>query len=283
MRLHDLVRRMPTPEPWSEHDKIPWDDPGFSRRMLREHLSQAHDAASRRFSRVDRHVRWIHQEVLGGRPSAILDLGCGPGLYTERLAALGHRCTGVDFSPASIEYACATAEESGSGAQYLPADVREADLNGPFDLAMMIFGEINVFRPDDARRLLARVGDALAPNGRLLLEAHTWESVEALGTAPPTWKSYDSGLFGDEPHLLLMESFWNSEAAAAGTRYFSVDAATGDVQQFGQWVQAYSSDGYRALFKAAGFDLFATFPSLTGEADDADFVVLLGRRSHPTS
>ena len=54
-------------------------------------------------------------------------------------------------------------------------------------------------------------------------------------------------------------------------------------EQFGQWVQAYSSDGYRALFKAAGFDLFATYPSLTGEADDADFVVLLGRRSHPTS
>ena len=43
--LLDLIRREAAPEPWAEGEKIPWDDPGFSRRMLEEHLSQAHDAA----------------------------------------------------------------------------------------------------------------------------------------------------------------------------------------------------------------------------------------------
>ena len=27
------------PEPWDEGDNIPWNEPGFSRRMLREHLT----------------------------------------------------------------------------------------------------------------------------------------------------------------------------------------------------------------------------------------------------
>ena len=80
MNLPDLVRRTTVPVPWDEGDNIPWHDPDFSRRMLREHLSQAHDAASRRTETIDQHVAWIHQTLLRDRPTRILDLGCGPGL-----------------------------------------------------------------------------------------------------------------------------------------------------------------------------------------------------------
>ena len=48
MKLPDLVGREPAPDPWTEGEKIPWHEPEFSRRMLEEHLSQHHDAASRR-------------------------------------------------------------------------------------------------------------------------------------------------------------------------------------------------------------------------------------------
>ena len=48
MNLSELVARFGlAPEPWVEGRTIPWDDPGFSQRMLREHLSQQHDGASR--------------------------------------------------------------------------------------------------------------------------------------------------------------------------------------------------------------------------------------------
>ena len=75
--------------------------------MLREHLTQDHDAASRRLPIIDLHVAWIHRQVLGEKPSTILDLGCGPGFYTDRLSRLGHTATGLDFSPAAIA-ACAS-------------------------------------------------------------------------------------------------------------------------------------------------------------------------------
>ena len=104
MKLLDVVGRQRVPKPWAEGEKIPWDEPGFSGRMLNEHLSQEHDAASRRFEVIDRHCRWIHGCVLKRNPTRILDLGCGPGLYTSRLARLGHHCVGIDFSPASIAY-----------------------------------------------------------------------------------------------------------------------------------------------------------------------------------
>jgi len=74
MNLLEIVRRPQPPEPWAEGEKIPWNDPEFSKRMLREHLSQAHDHASRRLGIIDAHVGWIHSALLGGRPSRVLDL-----------------------------------------------------------------------------------------------------------------------------------------------------------------------------------------------------------------
>ena len=87
MDLMDIVLRQSVPRPWAEGEKIPWNDPDFSRRMLLEHLSQEHDAASRRFATIDEQVSWIHDTVLGGRPARILDLGCGLGGLLSRLGS----------------------------------------------------------------------------------------------------------------------------------------------------------------------------------------------------
>ncbi len=112
--------------------------------MLKEHLSQEHDAASRRFEIIDGNVGWIHRQILAGKPSKILDLGCGPGLYCSRLAALGHRSWGVDFSPASIDFAKKDAEQKNQACQYTLGDIRQVDFGQGYDLVMLIFGEFNV-------------------------------------------------------------------------------------------------------------------------------------------
>ena len=227
MKLIEIVRRQGVPKPWAEGDKIPWNDPDFSRRMLDEHLSQAHDAASRRFEAVDRHVRWIHDRVLGGKPARILDLGCGPGLYTSRLAKLGHCCVGIDFSPASIAYAQEQAEQAGLDCTYIHQDIRTADYGEGYDLVMSIYGEFNVFRPAEARGILENARRALVPNGLLLFEPHTFEVVAKLGQQPPSWHTAESGLFSEDPHLYLQESHWDAEGNVAIQRYYIVDAATG--------------------------------------------------------
>ena len=47
------------------------------------------DLASRKSSTIDEHVDWIFSTVLDGQPARVLDLGCGPGLYAQRLSSLG--------------------------------------------------------------------------------------------------------------------------------------------------------------------------------------------------
>ena len=63
MKISDLIARSPIPVPWEEGDNIPWNDPAFSERMLEEHLTQDHDAASRRLEVIEEHVHWIHDCV----------------------------------------------------------------------------------------------------------------------------------------------------------------------------------------------------------------------------
>lgn len=265
MNILDLVSRAPTPEPFSEGEKIPWDEPGFSERMLAEHLTQDHDAASRRAEVIDAQVAWIHGAFLGGRPSRVLDLGCGPGLYTSRLARLGHTCHGIDISPASIRHAEAEAERAGLACTYALADARTAGIDaGHFDLAMMLFGELNTFRRADAALLLRRMHEALAGDGRLLLEPHTFEAVRDLGERPPRWHSCERGLFSDRPYVCLEEESWQEELAIATQRWFVVDAETADVTRHAASLCAYTEDDYRTIVGEAGFQDVRLAQSLDG-------------------
>lgn len=253
--LSDIVNRAKAPAPWSEADNIPWNEPGFSRRMLEEHLSQEHDAASRRTMIIDDHVDWLHTRILGGKPGRVLDLGCGPGLYSNRLARLGHQCTGIDFSPASIEYARNTAAAEGLSAEFRLTDLREAQFGTGYDLVMFIFGEPNVFPTAQLRDVLRRAYDALVYGGKLVLEVSTWDGLK--GDAPNGerryWYTSQHGLFADRPHIVLTSNRWDEATHTKTDRHYVIDAATGAVERCGNSLQAYTFDEYRALLAGAGF------------------------------
>ena len=269
MNLNDIIHRPTNPLPYSEGEKIPWNDPAFSARMLHEHLSQAHDAASRRFETIDKHVAWIHRGLLGGQLSRILDLGCGPGFYTSRLARLGHTCAGIDFSPASIAYATENARAEGLAITYAEQDIRNAAFGRNYDLVMLIFGEINPFRRAEATAILKKARHALVPGGRLLLEAHTDAAVVEMGAREPSWFSAEAGLFSDRPYVCLTDHAWDARERVATNRYFVVDGATGAVTRHAESLQAYTDDGYRSLLAACGFGEVIFHPSSTGEPDPA--------------
>jgi len=112
--------------------------------MLREHLSQEHDRASRRQHTIARHVEWIDKAILAQKRSSVLDLACGPGLYCAGLARRGHACVGIDFAPAALAHARAQAERERLACEYRLQDIRSVGYGRDFDLALLISGELNV-------------------------------------------------------------------------------------------------------------------------------------------
>ena len=264
-----LLDRKPA-EPWSHGGKIPWNDPDFSARMLREHLSQHHDRASRRATIIEEQVAWIHETLLGGNATRLLDLGCGPGLYTARLARLGHRCVGIDFSPASIEYAMAIASEESLACEYVLSDLENTSIRGPHEAALLLFGELNTFPRHVARDLLRRLNSALAPGARVVLEVHTEDSIRSRGSELPSWSAQASSVFSDRPHLVLRECSWHEAEAASVERYFVFEEASNEPAVFASTTQAYDSEGYGELLRDAGLVELERYPCLTGRSSVVD-------------
>lgn len=269
MRLADLGAREPA-TPFGADGKIPWHEQDFSARMLREHLLQQHDRASRRFEKIDRHVAWLHDQVLGRQAARVIDLGCGPGFYTSRLARLGHECVGIDFSPASIDHAREAAEKDALSCEYRHQDVLDGSLGAGFDAVLMIFGEFNTFSAEDAGRILGQARRALVPDGVLVLEVHDEAFVRAIGEGPPSWFTAQQSVFSDMPHLCLKECAWHPEYRASTERHFVVPLSGDGCRPYVSTARAYSDAEYAALLNQAGFEIAERVDSLTGDSVGAD-------------
>lgn len=236
----------------AEESKIPWNEPAFSQRMLANHLSQDHDWASRRQGIIEQQVEWIASQLSPG--AHILDLGCGPGFYTQRLAERGFHCTGVDFSPASVSWARQQAQDADLNIDYVQQDIRAYWPDKSFDFIMITFGELNVFSTADARSLVSRCALWLEPGGRLLAEVHTFDEVKRQGMAEASWQRCLDGLFLGVPHLLLTEHDWDEEAQTSSTQFWAIEA-NGQTTRFGSQMTAWRDDEYISLLGNVGFIL----------------------------
>lgn len=265
--LWQIYRRPYPARPWRDGDNLPWDDPAFSERMLREHLDQSHGAASRQRPEILRQVDWLRERLGLQAGSQVLDITCGPGLYGIELARRGAWITGIDFSPASIRYARELAEASGVAGrcQFLQADVREAmagQVGQGYDAALFLYGQLAVFRREEAAQLLRQAADALRPGGRLAVELLDFERIDKDSSS--WWFTDDAGLWSDEPFLCLGERRWDSELRASIDRFFVVELGTGHLQQIGLSDCGYESGEMLALLHTVGFAQAWAYPAWDG-------------------
>ncbi|MEW5986255.1 MAG: class I SAM-dependent methyltransferase [Chloroflexota bacterium] len=263
--LWRIYRRPSRPQPWAQGGNLPWDDPAFSERMLREHLDESHGAASRVAAERALQLDWLW-EKLALRPGArLLDVTCGPGLYAVELARRGVQVTGVDFSPAAIRYARQLAVDQDVAGRCLFAeqDVRQMAYAGAdFDAALLLYGQLAVFPRQEARELLAQVAQALRPGGRLCLELLHQDKVDKKDSA--WWFTDDTGLWGDAPFLHLGERFWLASEDLSIERYFILSLDSGQLSAIHLCDQTYSVAAMTALLKAAGFGRVTVYENWDG-------------------
>ena len=101
-------------------------------------------------------------ELLDPQPGErILDLGCGDGALTEKLAALGCQVLGVDASPEQV----AAARTRGLAARVLSG--RELDFEGEFDA---VFSNAALHWMGEPGSVVRGVARALRPGGRFVAE-----------------------------------------------------------------------------------------------------------------
>jgi SAM-dependent methyltransferase len=263
--LWRVYRRPERPEPWAGGGNLPWNEPDFARRMLREHLDQSHGAASRVAAERALQIDWLWDHLGLAAGDRLLDVTCGPGLYAVDLARRGCEITGIDFSPASIAYARDLAAQEGVADRclFIEEDVRRMIVEpAAFDGALFLYGQLAVFPRDEAQRLLEEIACALKPGAALVVELLEQERVDQKEST--WWFTDDRGLWGEAPFLHLGERFWDPDEMLSIERFQIIHLETGVRDEIVLCDQTYGVGEMVAAMKAAGLGEVAIYRAWDG-------------------
>lgn len=267
--LQDIFQR---PEPFSRYTAMElWTRPHLARQMLDFHLNQETDLASHRFEAIDQIVSWIDSQLVLS-DKRVCDLGCGPGLYTQRFAACGADVTGVDFSAHSLEYARLKASENELAITYLKADYLSDDLPIGFDVVTLIYTDFCVLSPTQRASLLGRIREMLNPGGSFVMDAAGMGSFAGKEEFTLIEENLMFNFWAKGDYVGIHRAFVYPKEHLSLDRYMIIEPT--ETWQIFNWFQYFTPEGLEAELSSAGFSVDKMCGDLTGESlkVDSDFI-----------
>lgn len=266
------------PRPFDPAVELDWGDPMVSRRLLREHLDQSHDGASRRLRTVDEHVRRL-QRLLPPAGAHVLDAACGPGLYSVRLAAAGHRVTALDVGPAVVEHARVLARRHHVADRVTAriADLRTLVSREKYGAAILIYHVLEGFPRRQQATVLRRLREVLDDDAPLIIEMRL--RPDQPDGRISSWDVVGGSLLSDRRHLLLVETVHDRARNTYVLRETAVfDDGTTAVQQTSSALTRF--DAIPRLFARAGLSIDAVYDGWSRFRANAlsDTVLVVARR-----
>lgn len=255
-----------------------WNDPHISKSMLEAHLNPNHDAASRKPEIIDQTVlHWLSCGVI--KPGyRVLDLGCGPGLYAERLCEAGIEVVGLDISERSIEYALKVALAKGLKAQYHCMNFFDMDYTNEFDAVIQVYGELCTFSDEKRDTLLQLIKRALKKEGIFIFDVSTRAQRTKAGLKN-AWYVSEGGFWRQGSHLVLGQGFDYPQENLWLDQYSVIDEQGCKVYR--NWFRDYSQDSIGTVLRNAGFEAIQVWNDLTGDryVEGGDWIALVAKVS----
>lgn len=255
--LRDLAGR---PALYQPGEASFWTDPHIASMMLALHLDPDQEAASRSAARISQEVEGLFASGAVRPGDRLLDLGCGPGLYAVELARRGVSVTGLDSSRSSLEVARKRAEQHHVTLDLWCMDFFDLDEADAFDAIIQVYGEMNVFSPEQRNRLLSLLHRALKSDGRLTFDVTTRLGRPLFGQKN-SWSFQETGFWAEGPHLLLADGFDYPEHRAWVDQYVVMEPNRTRV--FRNWFRDYEPMEVTRFAEENGFSVVA----LTGGLD----------------
>ncbi|WP_257286253.1 class I SAM-dependent methyltransferase [Endozoicomonas sp. SESOKO1] len=271
-----------TAEPvvWSTYTaEVLWADPHIARQMLAYHLNPDINAASRSFDFIDESVSWLISSLGLNQSSTVIDFGCGPGLYTQRLKKQGTgTVVGLDFSQNSLEYARLQAERSDLEIEYHLGNYLDYHDSRQFDLITLVMCDFCALSPSQRSGLLGKFKSILKPNGVIALDVYsatrfekqTGDVILARNAMNGFWSAQDywciQSTFLYRPELVTLDKYVIYEEQREWTVY--------------NWLQHFTLDMLRSELEQHGLKVQATYSDLRGRpwVDGDEMAVVIGHK-----
>ena len=264
------------PEPFQFYtaDEL-WTDEHTSRKMLGYHLNESLDMSSRNRKFIERSVKWIASRFGVNETTEIADFGCGPGLYTERLAEQGAIVTGIDFSENSIRYAKQSAGRKNLEINYVLMNYLDFDTPDRFDLIMMIYCDFCALSPDQRKTMLSKFRSLLKPEGSVLLDVYSLNSFHRREESATYEFNQLNGFWSASDYYCFVNTFKYDNEHVVLDKYTIVEEKR--TRTVYNWLQFYSEDSLREEFEENGFRVDSLYADVAGQPlspDSAEMAIV---------
>jgi len=265
MRINEILKYSKKPNLYEKCTSTMWTDEYISKQLLNIHLNPELDLGSRKRTTIESTAEWMLNQNKS-KTLNILDLGCGPGLYSELFAKEGHNVTGVDFSKNSIEYAREKAKNKKLNIEYFNQNYLKLDLGkNMFDLIILIYTDFGVLLPNERDILLNLISKVLKPGGVFIFDVLNDKNIENKIT-PKNWELSEKGFWKNNPYLTFSESFLYEENKVILYQHIIMDEQDNfDVYRF--WTHFFSHSDLTDMLIKHGFDQLSFHEDILPKGD----------------
>lgn len=173
----------------------------------------------------------------------VLDLGCGYGRISNRLAEAGCEVTGIDRSTFFLGLAAAEAEQKGLSVRYVQADMRVLPFENEFDCAICWFTTFGYFSDEENMLVLRSVHRALKPGGVFLLDHQNRDRSIQEGFRGACFRRGEDLMYDDV----------SLDLETGGSVIDRTIVRDGKTRRFKMLVRLFSAHEMMAWFRDAGF------------------------------
>lgn len=248
-----------------------WDDEHISKGMLEAHLNPKWEAATRKHDFVTKSVEWIGNIASPTTYPKLLDLGCGPGLYAERLCKSGYHVTGIDYSKRSINYAIDSAKNNNMVIDYIYQDYLDIKYQEEYDVVTLIFCDYGVMSNQDRTSLLKRIYQALKPGGIFILDVFMPNKYKGRKESTE-WHYCERGFWCEKPHICL-NSFYRYDDSSTMLEQ-TVVITKDSIECFNIWDHVFVKKELKEELQKAGFPIVDFYGDVAGDEYNADGSVM---------
>jgi len=275
-KLLDIARH---PEPFEPGTQEVWLDEDVADYVLKAHFDETIPGGSRDSTFIDETVGFISQLAPVEKFKKVIDLGCGPGLYSNKLAERGYDVVGVDFNKTSIKYAINESINHNLSIDYRIEDITNIEIENEFDLALLIYQIYCVFSPENRKKILRNVHRGLKTGGLVLFDVLSEANYDNFEENLMWSVSHGDSPMSDKEHLVLYASikYPNHVSLARNILVFE----DGKIVNYNYWNQHFSIDSLAKEVNEAGFTLEKVYAAVNGGdyiADSDSFAVVLKKQ-----
>jgi len=276
------INSRPKPFQFYTADEL-WTNEHTSAQMLKYHLNEDIDVSSRNARFIDRSVEWIVSHFKLNDGAKVIDFGCGPGLYTSRLARKGLTVTGIDFSQRSIEYAIETAKQESLPVRYHNADYLKFEPDDKYDLITMIMCDYCVLSPEQRKELLGKFRSALSSDGTVLLDVYSIKAFDEREENAIYKKNLLNGFWSPEEYFGFMNTFKYEDEKVVLDKYTIVEESR--IRTVYNWLQYFTPESLTAEFRESGLEIVEIYADVAGSKfnpESAEFAIIARKCSSST-